>query len=107
MILTGGFSERGAWSDRTGSHHVAEGDNRGQTQHTFIPLTRSLALGHRRSSRRRQVSDDAGLGDVLVSGFVQQRVCLHAVPAPVDQPQACAHHNQHFVVSPEVLQAHD
>lgn len=75
-----------------------------QVLQTFIPPAGSLALG---SSRRRDVSDDAGLGDVLLSGFVQMRVCLQIVPAPVDQPQTRAHHNQDFVVPPEVLQAHD
>lgn len=68
-----------------------------------IPPAGSLGLG----GVRRDVSDDAGLGDGLVSGFVQQRVCLQVVPAPVDQTQTRAHHNQDLVVPPEVPQAHD
>lgn len=73
----------------------------------LIPPAGSLALGSGRSSGRRDVSDDAGFGDVLVSGFVQPWVCLQVVPAPVDQTQTRAHHNQDFVVPPEVPQAHD
>lgn len=60
----------------------------------FVPAVGSLAFGSRsRRKRRRDVSDDAGLRDVLLSGLVQQRSCLQIVPAPVDQPQTCSHHN--------------
>lgn len=42
----------------------------------------------------------------LLRARVEQRVGLQVVPAQVEEAQAGAHHNQHFVVPPHVPQAH-
>lgn len=80
--------------------HLAE-----QHLQLLLVFGRSLLalLGQRRQRRwrRSDVRHDARLRNIFLPALLQQWIGFDRVPTPVNQPEARAHNNQHFIVIPK------
>lgn len=90
------------WGETQAGQHAQRLDPAGfPAAHLFG----SLALGSGRSRRRWDVGDDTWLRHKVLFDSVE-RVWFQLVPSQVDQAQTWPHHNQHFIVLPDVSEAH-